>query len=511
MKEFFEKAKQLIQELIFLRHKQSECFIKLERKKDSTAIQFKIKNYMKWVVLLDTYIKNNSKINTISDIKTLKFTEKLELKLCELFEHGDIKDIEETKLDIHKLEKEYKISNSTSTTSTSITNDSTTSATSNNTENNLSNSIVSIDSSIDDTEEIIMKENESMKTTKTTKTTKTIKVESNKTDKTDKSDRSNSKLNTTNLESIPKIMMSIPRPTDTRGGSIYDLQLLHGVGPKSALQLYEKGVTLEGLMKEWITLITKTPKYSILLTQKMSKPSEYTLEKWNSIEHWQKQTILDTHLKNTLENETKLLCKIHKSTLVGLKYFHDITQKIPREEIQKAEIILTRVAEHMNKDIKVMLCGSYRRGRDKSGDIDCCLFHPAIKTLDDIKTNKYNILANFVEMLINVDFIIDQLDMGLQKFMGMCMIKQPNKKQNVARRLDIRFMPYNSYGSAILYFTGSANFNTDIRKIAIGKGYSLSEFGFKNKSDNTLIPCATEEEVFTFLNIPYKTPKERDI
>tara|TARA_Y100000389_G_C17388136_1_gene478279 strand:- start:63 stop:1151 length:1089 start_codon:yes stop_codon:yes gene_type:complete len=358
-------------------------------------------------------------------------------------------------------------------------------------------------------------ENESDKMSKSIKKLETIKLEPNKKQKIEKvnnkQNTDSTKINTINLESIPKIMASIPRPSDTRGGCIYDLQLLHGVGPKSALQLYEKGITLEGLMKEWIDLITKNPKYSILLTQKMDKPSDYTTEKWNSIEHWQKHTILDTHLKNTLENETKLLCKIHKSTLVGLKYFHDITQKIPREEITKAETILTRVAEHMNKDIKVMLCGSYRRGRDKSGDIDCCLFHPAIKTLDDIKTNKYNILANFVEMLINVDFIIDQLDMGLQKFMGMCMIKQPNKKHNVARRLDIRFMPYDSYGSAILYFTGSANFNTDVRKIAIGKGYSLSEFGFKKKSDNTLIPCATEEDVFKFLNIPYKTPKERDI
>jgi len=518
MKEFFEKAKQLIQELIFLRHKQSDWFIKLERKKDSTATQFKIKNYMKWVVLLDTQINNNSKINTISDIKTLKFTEKLEAKLCELFDNGDIKDIEETKLDINKLEKEYKNKNSHTSDTTLNSNNSSNSNSSNssNTEANLSNSIVSVDSSIDDTDELIMKEteNETDKTTKSIKKLESVKLEPNKKQKTDKDNKTNtnsSKINTTNLESIPKIMASIPRPTDTRGGSIYDLQLLHGVGPKSAIQLYEKGITLEGLMKEWTDLITRNPNYSILLTQKMGKPSDYTTVKWNSIEYWQKQSILDTHLKNTLENETKLLCKIHKSTLVGLKYFHDITQKIPREEIIKAETILTRVAEHMNKDIKVMLCGSYRRGRDKSGDIDCCLFHPVIKTLDDIKTNKYNILANFVEMLINVDFIIDQLDMGLQKFMGMCMIKQPNKKHNVARRLDIRFMPYDSYGSAILYFTGSANFNTDVRKIAIGKGYSLSEFGFKNKNDNTLIPCATEEDVFKFLNIPYKTPKERDI
>ena len=478
MKEFFEKAKQLIQELILIRHKQSNLFIQLDRKKESTAVQFKIKNYMKWVVIVDTQIKNNIKINTINDIKTLKFTEKLELKLCELFDHGDMKDIEETKLDISKLEKEYKHKNNNDT--------------------NLSNSIISIDSSIDDTEEIIIKENESIKSEDT------IKVESNKKQKKDK-------INTTILESIPKTMASLQRPNDTKGGSIYDLQLLHGVGPKSAIQLYEKGVTLEGLMKEWTELITQNPKNSILLTQKMDKPSEYTKEKWNSIELWKKQSILDAHLKHTLENETKLLCKIHKSTLVGLKYFHDITQKIPRDEISKAETILTRVAEHMNKDIKVMLCGSYRRGRDKSGDIDCCLFHPAIKTLEDIKTNQYNILANFVEMLINVDFIIDQLDMGLQKFMGICMIKQTNKKQNVARRLDIRFMPYDSYGSAILYFTGSANFNTDIRKIALSKGYSLSEFGFKSKHDDILIPCATEEDVFKFLNISYKTPKERDI
>ena len=162
----------------------------------------------------------------------------------------------------------------------------------------------------------------------------------------------------------------------------------------------------------------------------------------------------------------------------GLKYFHDITQKIPREEIIKAETILTRVAEHMNKDLKVMLCGSYRRGRDKSGDVDCCLFHPTIKTQEDIKSNKYNILANFVEMLINIDFVIDQLDMGLQKFMGMCMIKQPNKKHNVARRLDIRFMPYDSYGSAILYFTGSKYFNTVMRGRALSMGYTLNEHGF---------------------------------
>lgn len=485
MKQLFEKANQLIQELIDLRYKQSELFSKLNKNKDSIATQFKIKNYIKWKIILTSHIKTNTQIKNQNDIKSLKLTEKLELKLCELFDSGDIKDIDDTKIEILELEK--LICNKDKDKDDSNY-------------NSLSNSIVSIDDgSIDDTYE----EQDQTQL-------KPIEVKLSK-DSKHTNTANSAKLDTSLLESIPKVLASKTRPSDIKGGSIYDLQLLHGIGEKSAIKLYENGVTLEGLISEWTEWIGKNPSNAILLPQKMSRPTEYTQSKWNSLESWNKNSILEINLNKKLDSETKQLCKIHKSTLVGLKYFHDITQKIPREEIQKAEIIIKRVAEHMNKDIQVILCGSYRRERDKSGDIDCCIFHPDIKTQEDIKTNQYNILANFVEMLINVGFIIDQLDMGMQKFMGLCMIKQNSKKTNVARRLDIRFMPYDSYGSAILYFTGSANFNTNIRKIALSKGYSLSEFGFKKKSDGILIPCATEEAVFKFLDYPYVTPKARDI
>ena len=498
MKQLFEKAIQLIEELIDLRYKQSDLFSKLSKNKDSIATQFKIKNYIKWKTILTTHIKNNTQIKNQSDIKSLKLTEKLELKLCELFDTGDIKDIDDAKIEIIELEKIISLKNGGGNGNGNGGgggND-----TGNSNSNSLSNSIVSIDSSIDENNQDQEQDQEPVQ----------VKVNTIE-KKIPQTTKPNTLINTSLLESIPKVMASMIRPNDIKGGSVYDLQLLHGVGEKSALKLYENGVTLEGLISEWTEWIGKNPSNAILLPQKMNRPTEYTQTKWNSLENWNKNSILEISLKKKIDNETKQLCKIHKSTLVGLKYFYDITQKIPREEIQKAEIIIKRVAEHMNKDIQVILCGSYRRERDKSGDIDCCIFHPDIKTQDDIKLNEYNILANFVEMLINVGFIIDQLDMGLQKFMGLCMIKQNSKKTNVARRLDIRFMPYDSYGSAILYFTGSANFNTNIRKIALSKGYSLSEFGFKKKSDGILIPCATEEEVFKFLDYPYVTPKARDI
>ena len=485
MKQLFEKASCLIQELIDIRNKQSDLFIKLNKNKDSTATQFKIKNYIKWKTILVTHIKNNTQIKTKNDITNLKLTEKLDLKLCELFDTGDIKDIDDAKLEVIELERQLHSHNHSH-------NNNNNNHSHKDSGNSLSNSIVSIDSTIDENYE---QEIESIK-----------ELDSKK-----GIPKGDAKINTSKLESIPKVLALITRPGDKKGGAIYDLQLLHGIGEKTAEKLYENGVTLEGLLSEWTQWITKDPSNAILLPQKMAKPNEYIKSKWDSLEKWRQNSILETNLKIKLDNETKQLCKIHKDTLIGLKYFHDITQKIPREEIQKAETIIKRVAEHMNKDLQIILCGSYRREREKSGDIDCCIFHPDIKTQEDIKTNQYNILANFVEMLINVGFVIDQLDMGLQKFMGLCIIKQNSKKTNTARRLDIRFMPYESYGSALLYFTGSANFNTDIRKIALSKGYSLSEFGFKKKSDGILIPCKTEEDVFKFLDLKYKTPKERDI
>jgi DNA polymerase beta len=189
-----------------------------------------------------------------------------------------------------------------------------------------------------------------------------------------------------------------------------------------------------------------------------------------------------------------------------------MSQKIPREEVQKAERILTAAAKHMNKDIVVTLCGSYRRGRPKSGDVDCLITHPDIKTMDDLENNPTNILAKFVELLTNLDFLVDHLtDFGRSKYMGFCIIKQAGKKQNTVRRIDIRFIPFDGYGASILYFTGSKTFNTQMRTHALSKGYSLNEYGLKRLSDNILISCKTEEEVFTILNYPYKKPEERDI
>ena len=80
------------------------------------------------------------------------------------------------------------------------------------------------------------------------------------------------------------------------------------------------------------------------------------------------------------------------------------------------------------------------------------------------------------------------------------------------RRLDIRLVPYNQYYCGILYFTGSDMFNKEMRAVALEKGFTLNEYSLRplvdGKPDKPL-PVSSEKDVFDYLELPYKLPKER--
>lgn len=96
--------------------------------------------------------------------------------------------------------------------------------------------------------------------------------------------------------------------------------------------------------------------------------------------------------------------------------------------------------------------------------------------------------------------------------MGVC--KVPGKNKKPFRRLDIRFVPYDQYYCAVLYFTGSDLFNKSMRAHALEKNYTLNEYTLKRlTSEGTpgeaeKITC--EEDIFRILELPYKKPKDRN-
>jgi DNA polymerase/3'-5' exonuclease PolX len=133
------------------------------------------------------------------------------------------------------------------------------------------------------------------------------------------------------------------------------------------------------------------------------------------------------------------------------------------------------------------------------------IVHPSIKTKKDMEKSKINYLKLFIEKLIEDKFIIDSLtDIDVPtKYMGLCKFKD-----NPIRRIDIRFIPYESYYYAMLYFTGSKDFNKKMRLIAINMNYTLNEYGLYDDK-NKLFKVNSEKEIFDLLNMEYVDPQFR--
>jgi DNA polymerase (family 10) len=76
---------------------------------------------------------------------------------------------------------------------------------------------------------------------------------------------------------------------------------------------------------------------------------------------------------------------------------------------------------------------------------------------------------------------------------------------------DLRVVPAEQFYFALHHFTGSKEHNVAMRHRALGRGLSMSEWGFKSVDDKSVAPGATsEEEVFLALGLPWIPPELRE-
>ena len=81
-------------------------------------------------------------------------------------------------------------------------------------------------------------------------------------------------------------------------------------------------------------------------------------------------------------------------------------------------------------------------------------------------------------------------------------------KTSKPRRIDIRIIPLESYYSALLYFTGSKDFNKQMRLNAITMDYTLNEYGLYDENGK-MFKVKSEKDIFDLLNMEYITPDKR--
>jgi DNA polymerase beta len=224
-----------------------------------------------------------------------------------------------------------------------------------------------------------------------------------------------------------------------------------------------------------------------------------------------------TELMTKIENFDEL--KEHPELLndkqkIGLKYYDDMNLRIPMAEGKQHLKVVGKILNNLYSDgggIEFEFVGSFRRKNKDMGDIDIL-----------IKNRKGLVLKDIIKQLEDKSYIIEKLAQGNNKFMGICRLSP----ELPARRIDILIADPSYYYFALLYFTGSYNFNIYMRKIALTKGLSLSEYGFKaatganaaagdagvatNKNIiDTSDTINSEEDIFKYLGMTYVEPHRR--
>lgn len=140
------------------------------------------------------------------------------------------------------------------------------------------------------------------------------------------------------------------------------------------------------------------------------------------------------------------------------------------------------------------LAGSIRRGRPTIGDVDVLI----------ASADPEPIMARFVEL----DNVARVLARGLTK----SSVELVNGLQ-----VDLRVLEPARWGTALSYFTGSKAHNVRLRELALQRGLSLNEHAFSPVdsagnvvADGQKILCATEEEVYAVVGLPWIPPELRE-
>jgi len=181
--------------------------------------------------------------------------------------------------------------------------------------------------------------------------------------------------------------------------------------------------------------------------------------------------------------------------IMGLNHYEDLLQRIPREEIVKHEKLLKNVLSRVDKTAELTIAGSYRRKKDESGDIDVLL-----------KADDKSTYEKFIKRLTTHGYLIEHLAHGTKKYNGISKVNR-----GIGRRIDIMYTKPSEYPFAVLYFTGSDDFNKMMRKMILEKGMTINEYSLKDQKTKKPVDHVFKEEkdIFDYLGMGYVEPWQR--
>lgn len=247
-----------------------------------------------------------------------------------------------------------------------------------------------------------------------------------------------------------------------------------------------------------------------LETGKMSKYEEVTRDIPKSL-----LTLLDIR-----DLGPKTLGALHKE--LGVENLDDLKKVIEDNSFQKLEGLGDKSAEKIMENIKV-----YKKRMGKEHRF---LIGEVMATVDQImkKLKEVDLVSRVApagsyrrmkETVGDLDILVESNDNRkvMKKFTAFSEVKKVLESgetktsvvvEGLDMQMDLRVVPEESFGAALMYFTGSKDHNVRIRSLALKRGLKVNEYGvFRN---DTMVAGKTEEEIYKFLNLQFIPPEIRE-
>jgi DNA polymerase (family X) len=179
-----------------------------------------------------------------------------------------------------------------------------------------------------------------------------------------------------------------------------------------------------------------------------------------------------------------------------LKAIEDYRRIAGRFLLDAAEAQADKISEHLRHYPgveKATPAGSLRRGRETVGDLDILVTGPAC--CDDAERQK------LIDHIIKLPGLMEILACGENKV---------SFRLRGGMQVDVRFLPPDSFGAAMQYFTGSKGHNVALRQRALKMGYTLNEYSLARLDNQQVVASKSEDEIYSALKLDYIPPELRE-
>ncbi len=273
------------------------------------------------------------------------------------------------------------------------------------------------------------------------------------------------------------------------------LTAFDGIGKSSAERIVEHVET--GGLAEHRELLEKVPKglFEVLAIPGVGPKAARAM--------WQQLGITDLpSLKAKLDSpELSRLPRMGVKTIDNIKKaieFHERAgERVPRGVARPLAVDLASLLRAVPGVRRLDFAGSLRRGRETIGDLD---FLAATDEPDALR---------------DVFLALPQVTQVLARGDTKCSVRL--EAGGTAMQSDLRIVPEEVYGAALMYFTGSKAHNVRLREVAIKDSMRLNEYGLfpgndPRPQDQGIEPVAadTEEAIYAALGLPFVPPEVRE-